>query len=50
MPLLKAVLFDIGDTLYDDAAFARTARRNVQAMVRTGIRLEEKRSRTSSTR
>ncbi len=42
MSRLKAVLFDIDDTLYSTTAFARTARRNaVRAMVQTGIRLPE---------
>jgi putative hydrolase of the HAD superfamily len=42
MTRLKAVLFDIDDTLYSTTAFARSARRNaVQAMVQTGIRLGE---------
>lgn len=42
MSRLKAVLFDIDDTLYSTTAFARSARRNaVRAMVQCGIRLPE---------
>jgi len=39
---LRAVLFDIDDTLYSTTQFARVARHNaVQAMIRTGLDLPE---------
>jgi putative hydrolase of the HAD superfamily len=42
MPFLKAVLFDIDDTLFSTTHFARKARRNaVRAMVQAGLDLPE---------
>jgi putative hydrolase of the HAD superfamily len=42
MPRLRAVLFDIDDTLYSTTAFARTARKNaVRGMVAAGLRMDE---------
>jgi len=43
MGKLRAVLFDIDDTLFSTSEFARTARRNsIRAMIRAGIRMSEK--------
>ena len=42
MTRLKAVLFDIDDTLYSTTAFARTARQNaVRGMIEAGLQLGE---------
>ena len=42
MARLKAVLFDIDDTLFSTTHFARTARRNaVRAMVAAGLDVTE---------
>lgn len=42
MPQLKAILFDIDDTLFSTTEFARKARQNaVRAMVRAGLDLPE---------
>lgn len=42
MPKLKAILFDIDDTLFSTTEFARKARRNaVQAMIKAGLDLPE---------
>ena len=38
---LKAILFDIDDTLYSTTEFAEQARRNsIEAMIRMGLRVE----------
>ena len=43
MGKLRAVLFDIDDTLFSTSEFARTARRNsIRAMIRVGVRMSEK--------
>ena len=44
MPQLKAILFDIDDTLFPTTEFARKARRNaVRAMIEAGLDLPEER-------
>ena len=43
MSKLRAVLFDIDDTLFSTSEFARTARVNsIRAMIRVGVRMSEK--------
>jgi len=43
MTKLRAVLFDIDDTLFSTSEFARTARRNsIRALIRAGVRMTEK--------
>jgi len=43
MPKLRAILFDVDDTLFSTSEFARLARENsIRSMIRVGLRMDEK--------